>query len=112
MSLVLIFTPISLVVTVYGVDFIDKAVRNTIGCLLGVAITIGISLFEANAIQFGVDQLLEAPTSNLISFIHWYYWSQNVAGLVVFYTYYLGYFAILEAYIMSMKFRVEEQFYR
>ena len=41
---------------------------------------------EANAIQFGLDQLLEAPTPKLISFIHWYYWSQNVAGLVVFYT--------------------------
>ena len=46
---------------------------------------IGIGLFEANAIQFGLDQLLEAPTPKLISFIHWYYWSQNVAGLVVFY---------------------------
>ena len=45
----------------------------------------GSGLFEANAIQFGLDQLLEAPTPNLISFIHWYYWNQNVAGLVVFY---------------------------
>ena len=52
--------------------------------LIAVCI-IGIGLFEANAIQFGLDQLLEAPTPKLISFIHWYYWSQNVAGLVVFY---------------------------
>ena len=47
-----------------------------------------LACFEANAIQFGLDQLLEAPTPKLISFIHWYYWSQNVGGLVVFYTYY------------------------
>ena len=94
-----IFTPISLAATIYGDDFFDKAVRNAICVLLGVAITIGIGLFEANAIQFGLDQLLEAPTPKLISFIHWYYWSQNVAELVVFYTYYLGYFAILEACI-------------
>ena len=46
---------------------------------------VGLGLFQANAIQFGLDQLLEAPTPKLISFIHWYYWSQNVTGLVVFY---------------------------
>ena len=32
---------------------------------------IGLGLFRANAIQFGLDQLLEAPTSKLIAFIHW-----------------------------------------
>ena len=41
--------------------------------------------FQANAIQFGLDQLLEAPTPKLITFIHWYYWSQNVGGLLLFY---------------------------
>ena len=50
-----------------------------------LTVYIGIGLFEANAIQFGLDQLLEAPTPKLISFIHWYYWSQNVAGLIAFY---------------------------
>ena len=47
---------------------------------------IGLGLFEANAIQFGLDQLLEDPTTKLISFIHWYYWNQNVAGLILYYT--------------------------
>ena len=46
---------------------------------------IGLGLFQANAIQFGLDQLLEAPTSKLISFIHWYYWAQNVGSLIFFY---------------------------
>ena len=46
---------------------------------------VGLGLLETNAIQFGLDQLLEAPTPKLISFIHWYYWSQNVAGLVMYY---------------------------
>ena len=41
-------------------------------CVSVVAI-LGIGLFEANAIQFGLDQLLEASTPKLISFIHWYY---------------------------------------
>ena len=48
---------------------------------------IGLGLFEANIIQFGLDQLLEAPTSKLIAFIHWYYWSQSVGGLALFYVY-------------------------
>ena len=75
---------------------IDKEGGYAIVCLFGLGVTIGIGLFEANAIQFGLDQLLEAPTPKLITFIHWYYWSQNVGGLVVFYTYYLGYFAIVD----------------
>ena len=51
----------------------------------GIVITTGVGLFEANALQFGLDQLLEAPTPKLISFIHWYYWTQNVVQLVVMY---------------------------
>ena len=66
---------------------IGKEEIYAIGCLFALGVTIGIGLFEANAIQFGLDQLLEAPTPKVFSFIHWYYWSQNVGGLVVFYTY-------------------------
>ena len=48
-----------------------------------ILLLVGIGLFEANAIQFGLDQLLEAPTSKLIAFIHWYYWAQSVGGLIL-----------------------------
>ena len=44
-----------------------------------------MGLFEANALQFGLDQLLEAPTPKLIAFIHWYYWTHNVVQLVTMY---------------------------
>ena len=50
-----------------------------------VLITTGVGLFEANALQFGLDQLLEAPTPKLIAFIHWYYWTHNAVQLVVMY---------------------------
>ena len=87
--------------------------QYALGCLFDIGVAVGLGLFEANAIQFGLDQLLEAPTPKLITFIHWYYWSQNVGKLVVFYNYYLGNFAILEVCIMSVKFGVEKkQFYR
>ena len=47
---------------------------------------VGIGFLEANGIQFGLDQLLEAPTPKLIAFIHWYYWAQSVGKLIIFYT--------------------------
>ena len=50
-----------------------------------IVYSIGLGLFQANAIQFGLDQLLEAPTPKLIAFIHWYYWAQNVGNLALFY---------------------------
>ena len=48
-------------------------------------VTASVGLFEANAIQFGLDQLLEAPTPKLIAFIHWYYWTHNAVQLVATY---------------------------
>ena len=42
-------------------------------------------MYEANAIQFGMDQMLEASSRKLSSFIHWYYWSLQLGPLVIFY---------------------------
>ena len=53
--------------------------------IIYIVFVIGLGLFQANAIQFGLDQLLEAPTPKLIAFIHWYYWAQNVGSLIMFY---------------------------
>ena len=50
-----------------------------------ILITTGVGLFEANALQFGLDQLLEAPTPKLIAFIHWYYWTHQAVRLVEIY---------------------------
>ena len=51
---------------------------------LGITVgLIGIGLFESTAIQFGMDQMLEASSDELSSFIHWYYWSCNVGRLLV-----------------------------
>ena len=53
--------------------------------IIFIVYSVGLGLFQANAIQFGLDQLLEAPTPKLIAFIHWYYWAQNVGSLALFY---------------------------
>ena len=39
---------------------------------------VGLGIFEANAIQFGMDQLLEESSEKISTFIHWYYWSIGV----------------------------------
>ena len=39
-----------------------------------ILMIVGSGLFEANALQFGLDQLLDAPSDHLSAFIHWYFW--------------------------------------
>ena len=52
----------------------------------------GIGLFESTAIQFGMDQMLEASSDKLSTFIHWYYWSSKLGILVIIY---IGYAVML-----------------
>ena len=75
--------------------------------IAGILITTGIGLFEANALQFGLDQLLEAPTPKLIAFIHWYYWTRNLVQLAMMYAI-TGYIPIGKA--IKLLSRFEEQF--
>ena len=58
---------------------VDVGIGSLIMCLAG------LGLFEANAIQFGMDQLLEASSDQLGTFIHWYYWSLSLGQLIVYY---------------------------
>lgn len=43
---------------------------------------VGIGIFQANALQFGVDQLHDASSEQLSSFVYWYIWSQEIASEV------------------------------
>ena len=43
----------------------------------------GLGVFESTAIQFGMDQMPEASSRQLSSFIQWYYWSCNIGQVVV-----------------------------
>ena len=106
---------LSMIIMTITVTFqTKKALYEDVGTIIafgvsiaGILITTGIGLFEANALQFGLDQLLEAPTPNLIAFIHWYYWTRNLVQLAMMYTI-TGYIPIGKA-IKSLS-RFEEQF--
>ena len=91
---VFIFT--SCVVMVYnGIDFAASTIWNItilhhpqtsfVFFILVILYIVGLALFRANAIQFGLDQLLETPIPKLIAFIYWYYWAQKAGQLALFY---------------------------
>ena len=92
-GLILIFVPTFVsIIEMLEKKSLYKSNNNTniifsiiFGIPLMALITTGVGLFEANALQFGLDQLLEAPTPKLIAFIHWYYWTHNVVQLVAMY---------------------------
>ena len=43
-----------------------------------------IRIFEANAVQFGMDQMTGASSTQLSPFIHWYLWSMHVGQQILF----------------------------
>ena len=44
----------------------------------------GYGIFQANIIQFGVDQLTDASTTEIISFINWYTWAFMGSGAIAY----------------------------
>ena len=44
---------------------------------------IALGLYEANAIQFGMDQMLDASSEQLSSFVYWYFWCIDIGSLIV-----------------------------
>ena len=46
-----------------------------ISFVIGLAIAIGLGGYQANIIQFGLDQLHDASTTEVMAFIRWYVWT-------------------------------------
>ncbi len=47
--------------------------------------SIGLALYESNAIQFGMDQMVEASSQQLSSFIRWYLWCTHIGPTLMIY---------------------------
>ena len=65
------------------VDSYTSKARDYVNGVLWTIIAIGFGGFQANIIQFGIDQLHDASTSEIISFIFWYVWTYQSGGFVV-----------------------------
>ena len=47
---------------------------------------VGLGMYESNAIQFGMDQMIEASSEQLSSFIHWYFWCAHSGPNIMYFT--------------------------
>ena len=59
-------------------------------CVSLVIYQFGLGLFEANAIQFGTDQLQFASNEKLSVFVNWYFWSLYIVNSFIPVTYVIG----------------------
>lgn len=44
---------------------------------------VGHANYQSNIIQFGLDQLLDTPSTSLALFIHWFIWAENLGTFVI-----------------------------
>ena len=49
-------------------------VALVVGVILMAAVIGSLGMIDANALQFGMDQLMEASGDQLSKFVHWYFW--------------------------------------
>ncbi len=62
--------------------FDDLTVPFALLVVIGlVLIIIGLAGYQANVVQLGLDQLLEAPSEKLGLFVHWLMWAYNLGGI-------------------------------
>jgi peptide/histidine transporter 3/4 len=52
-----------------------------------IMIIVSLSCYQANIIQLGLDQLLEAPSEKLSQFIHWLMWAYTAGSFIPLITY-------------------------
>ena len=84
-SLIAVFR-LLVTVGVWKMKFYTRIVQPVMFALAGVAVLLlmpGITGYQANIIPFGLDQLLEAPSTSLALFIHWVVWANRLGTFVI-----------------------------
>ena len=67
-------------------DIPQPAVRFPVIIAVAIAVVlfiVGFSGFQANVVQFGLDQLLDSPSEDLSTFLHWFVWTDYVGNLII-----------------------------
>ena len=97
-TIVMLVTGLWLIV---GQTFVSNFyIFSTVGTVIAIITgLIGFGMYESNAIQFGMDQMLEASSEQLSSFIQWYFWCVNIGPLVIYYVVICGYLVFAECMI-------------
>lgn len=55
---------------------------DAVNCFCLVCIVLGVAGYGANYIQFGLDQLFDAPSYHQTLFVHWAVWSYEVSSIL------------------------------
>ncbi len=59
-------------------------IAGTVMALIALIIfVIGFSGFRSNSVQFSLDQLMDASSEEMSSFLHWFVWAEHVGGMTV-----------------------------
>ena len=65
-----------------------------VGGIFLVTYLFALGMFEATAVQFGMDQMLEDSSDQLSTFIQWYYWGSKLGRLLLALLYLQGFYYI------------------
>ncbi len=60
-----------------------RSVMGVVGSVPILCSIFGFTGFQANSVQFGLDQLLDAPSEELSLFLHWFVWMDLVGSFLV-----------------------------
>ena len=78
-----ILSILSILISTY-IILLRENIPLDVGAALILALAIvGKGMFESTAIQFGIDQMIEASSNQLSIFIHWYYWSLYIGNVCI-----------------------------
>ena len=59
-----------------------NASYTVLGVVIGLLLITGFTGFQANAVQFGLDQLLDVSSTELSRFLHWFVWMDSVGAFI------------------------------
>ena len=60
-----------------------RIVYDMILLIVALLFIIGFTGFQSNAVQFGLDQLLDASSQELSLFLHWFIWADRLGQLIL-----------------------------
>ena len=70
-------------IIIRGIPSVEVKISESVGgVIVFVLFILGFSGFQSNAVQFGLDQLLDASSEELSMFLHWYVWTECVGEML------------------------------
>ena len=59
-----------------------EKLKNALAVIFYISISLGLGGFQANIVQFGIDQITDASSTEITSFLHWCLWVWNFSSVV------------------------------